>query len=887
VGRESILVVEDNLELADLIAGKILPSLGYTSQVAYNGKQALSHIQRTPYALILLDLELPDMTGLEILRYLSSNGNPIPAILVTAHGSEQIAAEAFHLGVQDYLTKPFDADQLEKTISRALTETRLRQETARLTSQLQDQVSWMKELFKFGQRITSTLDLSKVLRLIVEAGVQLTQAEEGFLALLDKKSDRLYLRAAKNIEENQIKTMHLLVRDSLVGEVIRSKKPLRGQAYSNNSTIKVSTGYLVQSLLHVPIISNSQAIGVLSVDNRLGNRPFTDRDETLLTSLADYAAVSLENASLYQKAQFEIAERTRVEAALRESQERYALAVEGANDGIWDWNLATNQVYYSPRWKLILGFGEDEIGEKPDEWLDRVHSKDVERVKQNLYAHIQGQAENFRNEHRLQRKDGSYLWVLSRGIAVRGSDGKINRIAGSLTDISLRKSAEARLIHDAFSDRLTGLPNRAFIMDRLQSAITRTQNQEDYLFAVLFLDLDQFKNVNDSLGHPIGDQLLVKIARLLESDLRSNDTVARLGGDEFIILLDDIQDARSAAAFSERLLGKFTTPIRLDIHEVFITTSIGVVLGTVDYRLPEEVLRDADIAMYAAKAKGKANYAMFRPEMRERIQERMALEAELREAISTGQMRVFYQPLLSVQGGQIAGVEALVRWQHPKRGLVSPAEFIELAEETGLVIPMDCWMLEQTCRQVLEWQKLFNPQPPLRLNVNITGELIVQYNLVEVIQEMLRVTGFPGSCLNLEITEGTITENSQTVSEVVSRLREMGIRVYLDDFGTGFSSLSNLQTIPVDGLKIDRSFVEKIPELKQNLEIVQALVELAHALGMEAIAEGVESPEQLEQIKSAHCDFWQGELFSAPVEASRVQSILERAVRKAADPESG
>lgn len=874
MSKETILVVDDNRQLADFIANTLLPSLGYETQTAHNGGSALEMIRASQPSLMLLDLELPDGTGLEILHQLKNEGYNIPTILCTAHGSEQIAADAFRLGVEDYLIKPVDADILEATVSRALTVTRLRKETARLTEQLKEQVSWLNVLSKIGQSVTSTLDPDEVLRRIVEAGVQLTQAEEGFLALLDRSSGQFYVRAGKNIDEGQIKTMRLPVDDALVGEVIRSGRPVRTTGRPGGQPVKVSTGFLVQSLLHVPIFSKGQLLGVLSVDNRVRKQNFTQQDESMLVSLADYASVALENAGLYQQAKHEITKRKRTEQALRESEERYARAVQGANDGIWDWNLKNNQVYYSTRWKSMLGYEEGEIGNDPDEWFIRIHPKDVEKVKLALSAHIRGVTAHFENEHRMKHMDGSYRWMLSRGLAVRGKDGTASRIAGSQTDISARKAAEAKLLHDAFYDRLTGLPNRALFMDRLKNAIERAKRRDDYTFAVLFLDLDEFKNINDSFGHPVGDQLLVAISDLLKTNLRATDTVARLGGDEFVILLEDIKDESAAMSISEWIMGKFSSPIRLVDYEVFVTTSIGIVVSTLEYERPEDMLRDADIAMYAAKARGKAFYEIFDPAMRERILNRVAMEADLRQALQEQQLSVFYQPIVSFKNGQLVGFEALLRWQHPERGFIQPLEFIPLAQETGLIIPVDQWVIEEACRQVQEWQARFQFDPPLKISVNIANSLIAQTDLTGGIKRILQNTGMDKQNLRLEITESAVAEDNGPMAKIITELNNMGVEVQIDNFGTGYSSLIYLQKFPVAALKIDNTFVHRLQEQEGNIEIVSTIIDLAHDLGMQAFAEGIETEAQLSQLKAMGCDCGQGFLLSPPLNSEATGAML-------------
>lgn len=874
MGTETILVVDDNKQLANFVANTLLPDLGYDTLVAYNGKKALELIKSRSVSLILLDLELSDTTGLDVLRQLNEMGMNIPTILVTAHGSEQIAVDAFHLGVQDYLLKPVETEKLDKAISQALTETRLRLKAARLTDQLNGQISWLKELSRIGQSVTSTLNLSLVLRRIVEASVQLTQAEEGFLALLDENSGQLFLRAFKTLDESKIRTMRLLVNDSLIGEVVKSGKPLRISNSSEEPKVKMSTGFLVYSLIHVPIISKEKTLGVLSVNNRVRQHPFTPENETMLSSLADYAAVAIENANLYQQAQHEISERKRVEQALRESEERYVLAIQGANDGIWDWNLKSNQIHFSPRWKSMLGYEETEIGNDVLEWFDRIHPEDVEKVKLDLSAHLSGNASHFQNEHRMQDKEGKYRWMLCRGLAIRDMDRVVRRIAGSLTDISERKTTEAKLLHDAFFDRLTGLPNRALFLDRLKNAIERVKRKPEYLFAVFFLDLDHFKNINDSLGHPVGDQLLIEVGRILKTNLRATDTVGRLGGDEFVILLEDIKDPISVSGIAEWILRRFTAPILLPEHEVFMTASMGVVVSTVGYKQPEEILRDADIALYAAKERGKSTYAIFNINMREKIIKRVELEADLRQAIDKNQFAIFYQPIYSLEDCNLVGFEALVRWQHPKRGFIQPLEFIPFAQDSGLIIAIDEWMLTQATQQIRQWRDKLPDARKLKISVNLTEKLILHPDLTKNIQKILKNSSLEGECLRLEITENAIMENTEAATQSIRSLQTLGVEVQLDDFGTGYSSLTHLLKLPVNALKIDRSFVHQIGLRNGNAEIIQTVIGLAHDLNMKAFAEGIETENQLDVLRAMQCDFGQGFLFSIPLRAEEAEKLI-------------
>ncbi|MFQ5857718.1 MAG: EAL domain-containing protein [Anaerolineae bacterium] len=570
----------------------------------------------------------------------------------------------------------------------------------------------------------------------------------------------------------------------------------------------------------------------------------------------------------------EITERKRAEEALRESEERYALAARGANDGLWDWDLKTNEVYFSPRWKSMLGCEEDEIENSPDEWFNRLHPEDLEQVKVDISAHLEGVTSHFENEHRMLHKDGTYRWMLSRGLAVRDADGTAYRMAGSQTDITERKRAEEQLLHDAFHDGLTGLPNRALFMDRLGRAVERARRRADYLFAVLFLDLDRFKVVNDSLGHTVGDELLIAIAHRLRVCLRAADTVARLGGDEFAILLEDINDVSDATHVADLIGEAVMLPFNADGHEVFASASIGIVLSETGYDRPEGVLRDADIAMYRAKELGRARHEVFDTAMRAGAVARLEVETDLRWSVERQEFEIHYQPIVSLADGRIAGFEALLRWQHPERGLVSPGEFISVAEETGLIVPIDRWVLREACRQVRAWQTQFRTDPPLSISVNLSSKQFAQPDLVEQVEQILQETGLDARSLRLEITESVIMGNIESAAAMLSQLRALGVQVQMDDFGTGYSSLSYLHQFPIDAIKIDRSFISRMDVDGDNSEIVQTIVALAHDLGMDVIAEGVETGEQLAHLRALACEYGQGYYFAKPLDSEAAVALV-------------
>jgi len=637
---------------------------------------------------------------------------------------------------------------------------------------------------------------------------------------------------------------------------------------------KDGSTFPVQLISDVVKNDAGQPIGIITICEDITQRK--QAEEALKKAKEELelkvAERTLELKKLNEQLLADIARCKQTEEALRESEERYALAVQGANDGLWDWNLKTSEVYFSARWKSMLGCGENEIGNSPEEWFNRVHPEDIERVRAAIAAHLKGSTSHFESEYRILHKDGVYRWVLSRGLAVRDVGGKAYRMAGSQTDTTERKAAQEQLLHNAFYDALTGLPNRTLFMEHLERALKRVERHKDYLFAVLFLDLDRFKIINDSLGHLAGDQLLIAIARRLEACLRAGDTVGRLGGDEFVILLDDIRDVSDATRVADRIQKSLALPFSLRGLEVFTTASIGIALNVPAYSRAEDLLRDADTAMYRAKMLGKARYEVFDTVLHTRALKLLQLETDLRRAIEHQEFQLHYQPILSLITGEIVGFEALLRWQHPQRGLVSPEEFISVAEETGLIVPIGEWALRTACVQNKTWQEA--DLPPLYVAVNLSGRQFKQQDLIERIIGILTDTGLDSRWLELELTESIIMEDAETTIKTLRELEGLGVQLSIDDFGTGYSSLSYLKRFPIDTLKIDRSFVSDITTDPDDAAIITTIITLAHSLKLEVIAEGVETREQLDFLRSQQCDKVQGYLFSQPVPAKMFEKLL-------------
>ncbi len=621
-------------------------------------------------------------------------------------------------------------------------------------------------------------------------------------------------------------------------------------------------GRLYRQARHLPII-------VLT-----GNDDQEQASQAVREGAQDYLVKrNVDSDTLVRSIRYAI-ERTRWAEALRESEERYALAVRGANDGLWDWNLKDNRVFYSPRWLAMLGLDKRTVQPNLETWFNRVHPDDLEELRDQLRQHLEGKTNLFQSEHRILHESGRYLWALSRGVAVRDAAGKPYRMAGSQTDITDRRKFEEQLLRDAFYDSLTGLPNRALFLDRLGVSIARTHRNPHYQFAVLFLDLDRFKNINDSLGHIIGDKLLRAVAERLVPLVRHGDTVARLGGDEFAVLLDDIEENSRASLVAERILRKFSIPYDLEGHEVFTSASIGIALSTTGYDRPENVLRDADTAMYRAKSNGKGQSAVFDRQMHAHAVAVLKLENDLRRALERQEFRLHYQPIVDLDTGRIRAFEALVRWEHPDRGLVNPHDFIPTAEETGLIVQIGRYVLREACRQMAEWQRMFPQLKNLAVSVNLSSKEFMQSDLVERIKETLEETGLPPNCLRLELTESIIMEHAAPVPDKLRRLRDLNVELHIDDFGTGYSSLNYLHQLPANVLKIDRSFISQMSNGTGRSEIIGTIVYLARNLGMTVAAEGLETAEELAHFRTLRCEFGQGFYFSKPLNQEDARGLL-------------
>jgi diguanylate cyclase (GGDEF)-like protein/PAS domain S-box-containing protein len=558
--------------------------------------------------------------------------------------------------------------------------------------------------------------------------------------------------------------------------------------------------------------------------------------------------------------------------ALRESEERFRSAFDNATIGMGVVALDGRWLQVNRSLCEIVGYDERELLESE---VRRVtHRDDLVALEEQLQRFTAGSISSHQAELRYCHKSGKEVWAHLGVSLVRDGGSSPLHLIFQIQDITDRKRAEEQLLHDAFHDALTGLPNRALFMDHVKMAIQRSRRSGDRLFAALFLDLDRFKIINDSLGHMVGDQLLVGIAHRLEACLRPGDTVARLGGDEFTILLEDLTTMEDATDVARRVQEAVTQPFNIGGHEVFTTASIGIALSNTGYERAEDLLRDADTAMYRAKMEGKKRHVVFDKAMHDRAMELLQTETDLRRALTRQEFFLNYQPIVNLETGRVTSFEALVRWRHPERGLVMPGDFVPVAEETGLIVPLGLWVLNEACRQMREWQRLGLADEAVKMSVNLSGRQFSQADLIEQISSALRESGLKAANLKLEITESMVMENFDTAIDMLTQLRVLGVGLSIDDFGTGYSSLSYLHRFPIDTLKIDRSFVTQMTDNSENAEIVRTIVTLARSLDMAVVAEGVETADQLRQLGELGCDYGQGYLFSRPVGAGQAAELL-------------
>jgi diguanylate cyclase (GGDEF)-like protein/PAS domain S-box-containing protein len=573
----------------------------------------------------------------------------------------------------------------------------------------------------------------------------------------------------------------------------------------------------------------------------------------------------------------DITERKEAEKRLREAETRYRTLVEHIPSVSYVQQVGHYHtlVYVSPQIETMTGYSPEDFESDPELWYGIIHPDDRERVETED-ARTDETGEPFRMEYRLVHRDGRVVWVRDEAVLVEDPEGRPSFWQGVMTDVTERKTLEERLQHQALHDSLTGLANRQLFVDRLGQALRRTRRRPERQPAVLFMDLNNFKVINDSLGHELGNELLVAVAERLRALMRPEDTLARFGGDEFTVLIEDVEDPTDTVRVVERIVEVLRDPFVLEGRELFVKASVGIALSDTRTKHPEELIRNADVAMYRAKEDAaESGYRIFKPAMYERTLGRLELENDLRRALEREEFRVYYQPKFRLgQQDRIEEIETLVRWEHPQRGFMLPDDFLPIVEEMGLITLIDGWVMKEACRQVKEWQERYPSEPPLSVAVNLSACQVRNPGLLQQVILALRESGLEPGNLILEMTEGTLLKDTQEIGTVLKEVKALGVRLEIDDFGKEYSSLSYLKRLPVDGLKIDGSFMGSLGEDPTTTTIVEAVISLAHALGLEVTAEEVETAEQLEHLRKMRCDLVQGYHLARPLPSEEVESLL-------------
>ncbi len=566
----------------------------------------------------------------------------------------------------------------------------------------------------------------------------------------------------------------------------------------------------------------------------------------------------------------------KLSAQLCASDERFELAAQSSGDGLWHWELAADRTDFSPRWQEMMGLTGQVLSTSIEEWLSRVHRDDVDRVRSVVLGVREGRAVQFQDEHRVLHQDGSYRWVVVRGAASAGGSGRAVRLVGAQADVTSRRRAEQQESYNTYHDAVTFLPNRSLMLTLLDQLLAEPSRQAVGELVVVSIGVDRFKAISQALGDRVGDQLLHQLARRIENCLREGDAVARSGSAAFVVLLANTSDPTPPLQLVGHIQTELAKPLSLGGQDVVPSCSAGVAMGGPACTRAEDLLKDAEFAMQRAAALGRGRYVVYETNMREHSARLMDLDSALRQSIERQELRVFYQPIVSLTRGRISGFEALVRWQHPTRGFISPAVLIPLAEENGFIHPLGEFVLDEAVRQLCVWQSELSLAEPLTMSVNISAKQFSGTGLVAQVERVLRAYGLDPARLHLEITESSIMENLETAASVLQHLKSLAVQVHLDDFGTGYSSLAHLLGLGVDCLKIDRAFVSALGTSAKSTVIVEATTALARSLGIQVIAEGVETADQLRQLHHMDCGFAQGFLFSKPLPAAEMAALLAR-----------
>ena len=847
-----ILVVDDEVQLMQALC-EMLETQQYEVHGCSSGEEALTALKQKNYDVLITDFMMPGMDGLALLKAALEIDSNIMVIIMTGQGAVPNAVNAMKSGAFDYILKPFKIKTILPLLSRAMDNHRLRVENAQLREAM--------AIYELNQMIAYRLETDVVLHMAAEIALRHYQADEFSIQFLN--NNELCVAIARG-DHTDLKTGDCEQLDEgVAGWVAMHREPL---ALRDKQDKRFSSLYKRTDILEslcVPMMAGDELVGVLNLNRTQQHQPFTAGQIKALTVFANTVAAALQASRLYEK--------------LSKSEERYRQVLDNVNEIVYKIDVSSNDPLHIGLVSLVSSHVEDILGYKPQEfiddpdlWASLLHPDDVQQIKRETVK-LYKQNRAISREYRLRHKHtGEYHWVDDRVLPSLDEDGNLVSLFGVARDITERKSAEERLNYLAYHDSLTGLPNRVLLMERLSDALLEADRHQR-LVAVLFLDLDRFKNINDSLGHKAGDNLLQQVAKLLKQAVRAGDTVARHGGDEFTIVLADVAHIDDVAHVAQKIMDQFNDALTIENKQFFITPSIGITIYPLDDKSPEVLLKNADTALYHAKDSGRSTFQFFTEELNKRVEMQLGLEMALRQAIEHNEFLLHYQPQVDLVSGNIIGVEALVRWQRDDK-MVSPLDFIPLAEDTGLIVPIGEWVLRTACQQAESWQ--VNGLSKIKMSINLSARQFREKNLVNMVQRVLVETGFNAGNLVLEITESAIMDDAETAQKTMNELAALGIGLAIDDFGTGYSSLGYLKRFPISWLKIDRSFVKDITTEPDDAVIAHAIINLSHSLGVKVVAEGVETTPQLAFLQLRGCDAIQGYLFSKPLPSCEMTRLL-------------